>query len=409
MYSAYPFPIKVKSTSRTISVPLIAFFLLFPGFFLYHTLVGLGGLRPYLGGYFTIASIALFLPLIYSHFARVRRREDRVSSIDLAFALFLIYFFLIVVINTIFGANAATARTHLLSILYLVNIYIIFRMLDFSGGGTFRMVFASLLIMSAIIFVFSKDGSFQPGQIGSHQNPDSAVTYQGFARSYVVTFVAVMSFTKSLPGRLTLYIIVVFALFLNGSRSELIAVIFLIPIVEIYRARSGFHTGCIVLLLLGLGTVGIRYVMDGLPENRVWELFDLSHSESAVSRYNLTQRALHTIAEHPLLGDYASYSPGAYSHNILSAWVDLGFFGFIYLLYMLAQAAISLYIKGWRLKAQSSHFLLAWILICMSLLLLMTSKTFDDMFTGAAMGAYANYRYRMRRANALPRKLGIEK
>jgi hypothetical protein len=45
-------------------------------------------------------------------------------------------------------------------------------------------------------------------------------------------------------------------------------------------------------------------------------------------------------------------------------------------------------------RARSGHFLLAWSLICISLLMLVTAKNFTDMFAGAALGAYANYRSR---------------
>jgi hypothetical protein len=184
------------------------------------------------------------------------------------------------------------------------------------------------------------------------------------------------------------------AMFLNSARSELIGVLFVLPLIEIYRARNALHIFFIVLSIIILVVVGPQGVMTHLPENRVCELFDLSHSESASSRYNLTQRALQTIVEHPVLGAYASYPSGAYSHNILSAWVDLGLFGFVYLFFMLMTATVKLFAQGWLLKVRSSQFLLACSLMCMSLLLLFTAKTFDDMFAGAAMGAYANYRAR---------------
>jgi hypothetical protein len=67
-------------------------------------------------------------------------------------------------------------------------------------------------------------------------------------------------------------------------------------------------------------------------DNRILELLDLSQSTSANKRHHLTVYAMQTIAAHPILGDYASYKPGYYSHNVLSAWVDLGLFGFVYLL-----------------------------------------------------------------------------
>jgi O-antigen ligase len=148
----------------------------------------------------------------------------------------------------------------------------------------------------------------------------------------------------------------------------------------------------LVLLVFGLASIDPKLLANRFPESRVWELFDLSQSSSASARHELTEHALRTIAENPVLGAYASYPPGGYSHNILSAWVDLGIFGFIYMLFMLVRTAAGLCRRGWLVRPRSGQFLLAWSLICISLLLLVTAKTFDDMFFGAAMGAYANYR-----------------
>lgn len=374
----------------------IAFLLLFPGFFFYQTLIGMGALRAFLGGYFAVVSIVLFFPLGYAYCHSVKRAGYRVAPTDLHFGFFLAYFLAIVVINAVFGANTVTVETHLLSILYFANIYLIFKNIDLSSRQTMALALGSLLLMSATVFLFSQGGSFQPGQAGEARDPDSLATYQGFARSYALTFVAVICFTRAALARMALCCIAVAALFLNGSRSELVAVAFLLPIVELYRAKHWLHVLCIVLLLIAAAGIDPQSLEGIFPDSRVWELFDLSHSGSAHARHDLTLQALRTVATHPLLGDYASYPPGGYSHNLLSAWVDLGIFGFAYMLLMLLCTAIKLF-AGWLVRTRSDYFLLAWSLICMSLLLLLTAKSFDDMFAGAAMGAYANYRSRKRR------------
>jgi hypothetical protein len=389
----------LTSGTRSIGLPgpaQAAFLLLFPGFFFYQTLIGMGALGAFLGGYFAIVSIVLFFPLGYAYCHAVKRAGYRVAPTDMQFGFFLTYFLAIVLINAVFGANTTTVETHLLSILYFVNIYLIFKNIDLHSRQAMGLALASLLLMSTTIFLLSRGGSFQPEQLGDPRDPDSVATYQGFARSYALTFVAVICFTRAALARLALFCIAVAALFLNGSRSELVAVAFLLPIVELYRAKSWLHVLCIVLLLIAAAIVDPATLEGFLPDSRVWELFDLSHSGSAHARHELTLQALRTVAAHPLLGDYASYPPGGYSHNLLSAWVDLGIFGFAYLLFMLLSTAVKL-CAGWLVRARSDYFLLAWSLICMSLLLLLTAKTFDDMFAGAAMGAYANYRSRKRR------------
>ena len=374
----------------------LAFLLLFPGFFFYQTLIGMGVMGAFLGGYFSIVSIGLFPPLACMYYLGIRASGYRVASTDLYFGFFLFYFFVVVATNAAFGASATIVKTHLLSILYFINIYLIFKHSDFSERKTIVTTLASLLLMSATIFFFSQDGSFQPGQFGDPASPDSVATYQELARSYVLTFVTVICFTCVLAVRLVLYAIAVAALFLNGARSELVAALFLFPMIELYRAKHWLPFLYLVLLVSGLASLDTTWLAHRFPESRIWELFDLSRSSSATARHELTEHALHTIAENPVLGAYASYPPGGYSHNILSAWVDLGLFGFVYMVFMLVSTAVGLCSRGWRERPRSGQFLLAWSLICISLLLLVTAKTFDDMFSGAAMGAYANYRRRKR-------------
>jgi hypothetical protein len=370
----------------------LAFLLLFPGFFFYQTLIGVGEVKAYLGGYFAVVSIAVSFPLGFSYCRALKAAGYRVARTDLQFGFFLAYFLVVIAINALFGATATIDKNNLASILYFLNIYIIFKTIDFSDRRTKSVALTSLLLMSALIFYFSAGGVFRPGQIGDPQSPESVATYQGFARSYMLTFVAVISFTRTSPARILVYCIAVPALFLNGSRSELVALLCLIPVVEIYRAKSPLHILCFLLVASAAATMITITLEQALPESRVWELFNLSQSESANARHGLAQQALATIGEHPLLGAYASYRPGEYAHNILSAWVDLGMFGFAYMLFMLVPAAFELLASSLFLRARSGDFLLVLSLICISLLLLFTAKNFTDMCAGAALGAYANYK-----------------
>lgn len=253
-----------------------------------------------------------------------------------------------------------------------------------------------LLTMSVIIFLFSIDGSFDLASLGAAKYPEieSVATYQGFARSYLLTFIVSISTIKSKTVRFLMYIIAASALFLNGARSEFVAMLFLIPIIEIYYSENKLHSATAIFAFFAITTLSYKYISEYLPKNRIMELTDLSQSTSAIERRNLTYKALQTISEHPILGDYASYPAGDYTHNILSAWVDLGLFGFIFLLAILILSAMILFFDGFFLKTKSSDFLLSFSLICVTILLVFTSKTFDDMIIGAALGAYSKYKFR---------------
>jgi hypothetical protein len=371
----------------------LAFFLLFPGFFFYHTALGIGAMGAFLGGYFSPVSILLVLPLSVLYLARVRRDPNRLAKVDMAFWLFLAYFFAVVAVNAAFGKSMQIAANHMLGILFLINIFIIFKTADFASPAFRRMGLASLVAMSAIVFAYSVNGVFYLGALGMAKDADSLATYQGFSRSYIITFVAVIACTRSAWLRLFLYGIAAPTLFLNSARSEFAALLFLIPFIELYRTRHKLLvllTGALLLLLM---QANLDLILAHLPENRILELFDLSHSSSANKRHHLSVHALQTIRAHPLLGDYASYAAGNYAHNILSAWVDTGLFGITALFVLLLAPMVPMFVDNYFSGRPAGNFLLAFSFCCITVLLLLTSHYFTDMLIGATLGAYSFYWY----------------
>ncbi len=375
------------------AVAITAFFLLFPGFFFYHTLLGLGATGAFLGGFFAPASLLVLLPLLYMYATRIRREPGRLTKPDIAFAVFLGYFFAVVASHAMLGAKMVHVVHHLLGILFLLNVFLIYKAIDFSGPH-FRCVgLLSLLAMSAIVFAYSIDGVFYLGALGIARDADSLATYQGFSRSYLFTFVPIIAYTRSPWLRVLLYGIGVPTLFFNTARSEFIALLFLIPIIEFYHSRNKLLIAFLFAALLIVIKIFLDDLVALLPHNRILELLDLSQSTSANKRHYLTIYALQTINDHPLLGDFGSYPPGLYAHNILSAWVDLGLLGISYLLLMIALPAVVMFAREYFSSRHYYQFLLPFSLASITLLLLLTSHFFTDMLIGATLGCYSTYWY----------------
>jgi hypothetical protein len=247
--------------------------------------------------------------------------------------------------------------------------------------------------MSLITYYFSIGGFFFLQALGEAQSPESLATYQGFARSYVYAYLVLLSVSRSLAIRLPLYVAGTCALFLNGARSEFSAILFLIPIIELYYAKRRIYAISILIFLAALIVCGIDQITSMLPENRILQLLDLSHSTSAVARQHLTANALQTISENPIFGDFASYPDGHYAHNVLCAWVDFGLLGIVFFMSLLIWGAGWLFLNGFFSRKKSASFLLAWCFICITILWVLTAKNVPDMSVGAAMGALARYRY----------------
>jgi O-antigen ligase len=205
--------------------------------------------------------------------------------------------------------------------------------------------------MSAITIYFSIDGFFYLQALNEAKSPENLATYQGFARSYIYTFLIVISTVNAVGARFLLYGLATSSLFLNGARAEFSAVIFMIPLIETYHARHKLYSIIPFFLVLILFAVSLESVVGMLPDNRTLQLLDLSHSSSINARQQLSANAWRTITENPVFGDFASYPDGHYAHNILCAWVDFGLVGFVFLAALLVCPIFSLYVNGYFLKA----------------------------------------------------------
>jgi hypothetical protein len=397
------------STGTTAGEQLLlqlAFFLLFPGFFYYHTLLGTGMAGAFLGGYFSPIALLFLPPLVLVYLRRLRRDRRRLSGIDLHYGLFNTYFLAVIAVNAAAGANPAIVAHHLGGILFMVDTFVLFCCIDFAHPHFRWMALASLAAMSAIVFGYSVNGVFYLGPLGMAQDADALATYQGFSRSYLFTFMAVIAHTRSLPLRLVLYASGAATLFVNTARSEFAALLFAVPIIELYFTRHKMvFIGVAVVAAIAIGS-HLDEIVAALPDNRILELLDLSQSTSANKRHHLTVYARHTIADHPLLGDYASYAPGYYSHNVLSAWVDLGLFGFVYLLAITTLPAIPMFFKEYLAGRRRPEFILGFALACVTVLLLISSHYFTDMLIGATLGAYSQYRFARKYGNYRAPDLG---
>ena len=142
-------PRHAGATDPGHTIGLLTFFALFPGFFFYHTLLGLGYIPAVLGGFFTPVSMLAAAPLLFIHAWRIRHRADTLGRTDLYFNLYLLYFLAVVTVNAASGANAQIVGNHLLGILFMLNLFLVFKFTDFGHPRVRAILLASLFAMSA--------------------------------------------------------------------------------------------------------------------------------------------------------------------------------------------------------------------------------------------------------------------
>ncbi|NEX64024.1 O-antigen ligase family protein [Noviherbaspirillum galbum] len=387
------------------------YLLLFPGFFFYHAAIGTGKLGPVLAGFFSPVALML-LPLLLFYYCMEAVRNPRfLGGTDVAFLLFQLYYFFMVAFQWATSDAPHPNEEHAVALLQFVPVYIIFRMADFHSRGVLLASVAALGGMAAMIFDLSSNGFFDLSERITGHDSATIITYQGFARSFLMTYLVAVPFIKSLPLRLVLHGVSLAALYFNGARSELVGALLAVALVETVLARRRLWVagGIASLAMLAFGP-HVSYLAKMLPGNRILELLDLSTSSSWGSRNEMFEVALRTVGEHPLLGDYGSYinvgGVGSYAHNLISAWVDLGLFGFLFILALMLVplGMLAADMARRRHAGLLGECLNAFCLLGVTLFLLATVKDFTYLGVPAAIGVFGRYRELVLGGSASPRR-----
>jgi len=324
-----------------------AFFLLFPGFFFYQSALGLEYIYGFLGGYFGVVSVVLALPLVVLAIASYLKSTKTFTLFDGVFFLIVGWIGLVASSAYVLGDLAGNLELLVWSysgILFNIICFIIAKHLPIDLKSFLRVIFLSLLMMIVIVYSFNNDGLFYL-RLSSDQ--EGLSTYQGFARSLAVTGLVLVSIMLKSPAKIFfISLFTAVALFLNGARSEF--VLFIVGVIILTFSSILLNKKRVIawtFIVIAAFSFGMSYlqnldaIKDWLPQTRMLELFDLDSSSSGETRVHFRQVAANTISNNPVFGHYGSYvitedSIGAYSHNLLSAWVNLGVFGFF--LYALA-------------------------------------------------------------------------
>ena len=323
--------------SKFTWMPGLGFVLLFPGFFFYHALLAFGVITPILGGFFGPIAIAMFFPIIIKYLWLLQDGNVNINNYDILFFLLVSYGVFIAVFNyatsSYLVSDGDLLNWSISGFFFNFLLYLVARTINFRSGFFKKSCLFFLLVM--IFVVFANIGNANIFYLAQDVAQDADVaTYQGFGRSLVFVALLILAIEKS---KINFYFIALLssaALFFNGARSEFLAFLIATMAVMFYKfniSRIFVFVACLLLACI----LALQILPNDLIEgNRFFELFNISTSTSAQARFELTKEALRTIAANPLFGDYGAYARrngggiGEYAHNLLSAWVNLGFIGF---------------------------------------------------------------------------------
>lgn len=373
---------------------LVAYLAVFPGFWAYHVGVAQELLPPLLRGY-SVAISVIVLPLLVLGYVQHLKERGSSNLFDAAFAVFVAFWLLTSVGHMLQGTGSVVAQSHLGSIPQWLCLYLIARLVDLDDRVFQRAVRMAFAMMIAIVLTNLSNGSFalEATEVPIDDRV-SLATYQDFALIYLVTVLFFAVTCPSTVRRALLYIASTATLFLVGARTEFVALLVAVLLVEWCFARRRAAVLVIYALFALSLAVVLQVIVELSPENRVVDLVVRRADDYSVQeRIGMMTSALQTIADHPLSGNFASYRPGEYAHNLLSAWVDLGFVGFLSLCVLLALPLIDLSLQ-FRLRAREPSYVFTLTALFVSVLLLLSAKFFAYGLTPLALGLYARSSFR---------------
>lgn len=374
-------------------VSLVSFVLLFPGFFFYHFAVARGFIPQFLGGFFTPVSllvIAAYFPLLY---APHRYKRNITGGV---FALILILN--LVVALLMFRAGRPTRNTgemlvwSLTGITHLVAMYLTGRYLT---KKALRVVAYFLLPMAFIVLTGIGARGFFYVALESVSADLSVATYQGFARSLLITAAAILALTAR-RGKIPYFTfagISAVALFFNGARTEF--ALFVATFVGVHILQMAFRRR------IGQGALALFFsipmllwvLMTQLGSSRMAQLLNIFSSSSGQGRTKKLMVGMNEVfgsLQGFLFGNYAFYvsnggTTGGYVHNIFSAWVNLGFLGILLfgVLFILLWRDLFRWLPRMFFNADYQFYL--WMLISTTGALI-ASKPYTYLITGLVVG-----------------------
>lgn len=389
--------------SKVFSCLNLSFFIfLYIGFVLYNVLVGYGYFPAFFGGYFglfTLLHLLFLLPFVF--FSNINRLSHNGLVFLAGLVLYILYTSSIAVYCYFVGGPDVRlgVEQHFVYVLTLLSSVALFYGADFYGKKTKMFMFLWLLVSFLFLILYivsSGKPMFYMRDIASIEDVTAISTYQGFSRSFLVVGFVLLAASFGVRQYLILCAVLVFVLFVLGSRSEFVAFLFSSGLFFISFLR--YRTTYLKLLFFALPFflfVFLMYedVVSYFQQSRIFQLIDIGAASSWQVRGELQAIAINQLTDNPFFGFFAGHilatgSSGGYAHNILSAWVNYGLLPFfLYVLltsFPFVWSAHQVFLK----KNVSKWMILCFFMSSASMLLLIFTKSVFWFFPGFAFGLY---------------------
>jgi hypothetical protein len=327
----------IRRRTITDAVVGVGFILLFPGFALYHDLVGRSLIPRFLGGFFSWVALGLLVVLLWPGLKRLLSKSLLSEPFARIVLSLLFYLGSVLLLNFATGETegdqAAVYQAAKVLMLWIALI-LTGMMLPMRAAWLRKIMWmaCTAAVIGLAIYVASTGQPMYYAR--SFAQIDGIATYQGYARSALVVLFFLAACAR--PGWQVLFVSLSgsFVLFVLGARSEFFAFLMILPIYQLLLCVRSTRLLVIFSLFVASLSIAIMSYWDWLIQSRQLQVLNLEGASSWIARMAALERALSMIAANPILGDFGAHvtetgSTGRYAHNIFSAWVSYGLFGFI--------------------------------------------------------------------------------
>ena len=388
-----------KYDRRLIFCWVFIFFL----FIIYNISSKIGLIPKIFGGFYTfsiIFSSLIVWRLFFYHILRslwvLKNKSINIANVvNWLFLIFIILFSTHVGIGYYNQVNLDIIESLGAAALRFFCLFVICIYMPIESSEFGRVNFIAFLLTSGFLCLFYIFGGndFIIFDLSADFDIDNELNYQGVALAYLLIAIFGITYVKQTTFRLFCWMISFCVLFLIDARSEFLAALIIFFGIEFIFARNkiknSFHS-IILLFITGLlFLIVYAYGYDFKSSGRMEGLLHISNDESMLARSYLLDMGFKTIQENFIFGDFASYPPGQYIHNILSAWVDLGLIGFL-LLVVIFMIIVAVIINSKNKEKRS----IVWMLCISCIVLMLFVKAYFYILLPIVIGMFLNVHWK---------------
>jgi len=338
--------------------------------------------------------IVIGIPLTIINLLFLTFKKNKSIYYDLPVYFFLLYYLAVVAVASIFfNLKQQNLIDGFANILYFITLFVVFKNINIRSKGFQRVNYICLFLMFLSVALLVSEGVFILAIEGVGLTSDQA-SYQLIAVIFLFCSIIYLVHENKNYKRFVFIAFSIVFLFFNGARSEFLAFIFVIPVLEFIRSNN--RKTVLLSALLGITAlfIAIVYAKSYFAEsnNRIIDLLiNVNSTSSGAARKLIFMHGWDVLSSSPLWGGINKYESGRYIHNWLSVWLDLGVLGFLFFnfLFLLPFLYSFYYIL---IKNNKDSLLL--VLACfsfMSFVLLIFAKAFFYLLVPASMGVFSNY------------------